>query len=52
MIDRCNLTVLLLLALGDLVGFLAEQGEIVASLPQPEESSTNAQRGWHLGGLD
>ncbi|QNG30649.1 arsenosugar biosynthesis radical SAM (seleno)protein ArsS [Synechococcus sp. LTW-R] len=45
-IDRCNLTVLLLPALGDLVGFLAEhQVEIVASLPQPEESSTNAQRG-------
>ena len=45
-IDRCNLTVLLLPALSDLVGFLAEhQVEIVASLPQPEETSTDAQRG-------
>ncbi|MFM7313708.1 MAG: radical SAM protein, partial [Cyanobium sp.] len=45
-IDRCNLTVLLLPALEDLAPFLAEQGvEIVASLPQPEEQSTDAQRG-------
>ena len=45
-IDRCNLTVLLLPALQDLAAFLAQQGvEIVASLPQPEEQSTDAQRG-------
>ena len=45
-IDRCNLTVLLLPALTDLAAFLAEQGvEIVASLPQPEENGTDAQRG-------
>ena len=45
-IDRCNLTVLLLPALQDLAAFLAEQQvEIVASLPQPEASSTDAQRG-------
>ncbi|MBM5790380.1 MAG: radical SAM/Cys-rich domain protein [Cyanobacteria bacterium M_surface_10_m1_298] len=45
-IDRCNLTVLLLPPLADLTGFLAEQQvEIVASLPQPEAGSTDAQRG-------
>ena len=45
-IDRCNLTVLLLPALADLAPFLAEQGvEIVASLPQPEAEATDAQRG-------
>jgi radical SAM/Cys-rich protein len=45
-IDRCNLTVLLLPALADLSTFLAEQQvEIVASLPQPEAGSTDAQRG-------
>ncbi|OUW29112.1 MAG: radical SAM protein [Synechococcus sp. TMED169] len=45
-IDRCNLTVLLLPALADLAPFLADQQvEIVASLPAPEELSTNAQRG-------
>jgi radical SAM/Cys-rich protein len=45
-IDRCNLTVLLLPALEDLAAFLAEQQvEIVASLPQPEAESTDAQRG-------
>ena len=45
-IDRCNLTVLLLPALADLAPFLAEQGvEIVASLPQPEAGSTDVQRG-------
>jgi radical SAM/Cys-rich protein len=45
-IDRCNLTVLLLPALRDLAAFLAEhEVEIVASLPQPEAESTDAQRG-------
>lgn len=45
-IDRCNLTVLLLPALKDLAAFLAEQQvEIVASLPQPEAGSTDTQRG-------
>jgi len=45
-IDRCNLTVLLLPALADLAGFLAEQHvEIVASLPNPEAAATDAQRG-------
>jgi radical SAM/Cys-rich protein len=45
-IDRCNLTVLLLPARRDLATFLAEQQvEIVASLPQPEPASTDAQRG-------
>ena len=45
-IDRCNLTVLLLPALSDLAPFLAEQGvEIVASLPQPDADGTDAQRG-------
>ena len=45
-IDRCNLTVLLLPALDDLAAFLAEQQvEIVASLPQPEPEATDAQRG-------
>lgn len=45
-IDRCNLTVLLLPALAELAPFLAEQQvEIVASLPQPEALSTDAQRG-------
>jgi len=45
-IDRCNLTVLLLPALADLAGFLAEQQvEIVASLPGPEALSTDRQRG-------
>jgi radical SAM/Cys-rich protein len=45
-IDRCNLTVLLLPALADLAPFLAEQGvEIVASLPQPEAGGTDQQRG-------
>ena len=45
-IDRCNLTVLLLPALKDLAAFLAEQQvEIVASLPQPDAQSTDAQRG-------
>jgi radical SAM/Cys-rich protein len=45
-IDRCNLTVLLLPALADLASFLAEnQVEIVASLPDPEAEATDAQRG-------
>ena len=45
-IDRCNLTVLLLPAMDNLATFLAEQQvEIVASLPQAERASTNAQRG-------
>lgn len=45
-IDRCNLTVLLLPALADLGAFLAGQGvEIVASLPDPEAGPTDAQRG-------
>jgi radical SAM/Cys-rich protein len=45
-IDRCNLTVLLLPALADLAPFLAEHGvEVVASLPQPEAAGTDAQRG-------
>ena len=45
-IDRCNLTVLLLPTLEDLAAFLAtQQVEIVASLPQPEARSTDAQRG-------
>ena len=45
-IDRCNLTVLLLPALADLAAFLAEhQVEIVASLPQPDAQSTDEQRG-------
>jgi radical SAM/Cys-rich protein len=45
-IDRCNLTVLLLPALHDLAPFLAEQRvEIVASLPQPDQEATDGQRG-------
>ncbi len=45
-IDRCNLTVLLLPALHDLAPFLAEQQvEIVASLPQPDAHATDGQRG-------
>jgi radical SAM/Cys-rich protein len=45
-IDRCNLTVLLLPALHDLAPFLAtQQVEIVASLPQPDEEATDGQRG-------
>ena len=45
-IDRCNLTVLLLPALDDLAAFLAaQQVEVVASLPQPEREATDAQRG-------
>ncbi len=45
-IDRSNLTVLLLPALADLAAFLADnQVEIVASLPAPEADGTDAQRG-------
>ena len=45
-IDRCNLTVLLLPALHDLAPFLAtQQVEIVASLPQPDADATDGQRG-------
>ena len=45
-IDRSNLTVLLLPALADLAAFLADhQVEIVASLPAPEANGTDAQRG-------
>ncbi len=45
-IDRCNLTVLLLPALGDLAGWLAGQGvEVVASLPIDDPVQTDAQRG-------
>jgi radical SAM/Cys-rich protein len=45
-IDRCNLTVLLLPSQQDLAGFLAtHQVEIVASLPYYRASQTDAQRG-------
>ena len=45
-IDRCNLTVLLLPAQADLAGFLAANNvEIIASLPYFLESQTDAQRG-------
>jgi radical SAM/Cys-rich protein len=45
-IDRCNLTVLLLQRCRDLPGWLAERGvEIVASLPHVRRRSTDAQRG-------
>jgi radical SAM/Cys-rich protein len=45
-IDRCNLTVLLLPSQQDLAGFLAShQVEIVASLPYYRASQTDAQRG-------
>ncbi len=44
--DRCNLTVLLLPSQADLVAFLAEHRvEIVASLPSYRSSQTDAQRG-------
>jgi radical SAM/Cys-rich protein len=44
--DRCNLTVLLLPSQADLADFLAEhQVEIVASLPSYRASQTDAQRG-------
>jgi radical SAM/Cys-rich protein len=45
-IDRCNLTVLLLPTLDDLAAWLADWGvEIVASLPAAEADATDAQRG-------
>jgi radical SAM/Cys-rich protein len=45
-IDRCNLTVLLIAGQRDLARFLAEHGvEIVASLPSFRPSGTDAQRG-------
>jgi radical SAM/Cys-rich protein len=45
-IDRCNLTVLLLPSQQDLAGFLtANQVEIIASLPYYRASQTDAQRG-------
>ncbi len=45
-LDRCNLTVLLLPSQQDLAGFLAaHQVEIVASLPYYRASQTDAQRG-------
>lgn len=45
-IDRCNLTVLLLAAQRDLVDFLADrQVEIVASVPSFRAPGTDAQRG-------
>ena len=45
-IDRCNLTVLLLAAQADLPEFLARyQVEVIASLPYYRASQTDAQRG-------
>src|SRR5712691_1965133 len=45
-IDRCNLTVLLLPAQGDLAAFLAQHRvEVIASLPYFRASQTDAQRG-------
>jgi radical SAM/Cys-rich protein len=45
-LDRCNLTVLLVPSLRDLPSWLADRGvEIVASLPHPRKRSTDAQRG-------
>ncbi len=45
-LDRCNLTVLLVPSLRDLPEWLAERGvEIVASLPHVRKRSTDAQRG-------
>ncbi len=45
-IDRCNLTVLLLPKLADLPEWLAERGvEVVCSLPHHRARSTDAQRG-------
>src|SRR5215472_12465177 len=44
--DRCNLTVLLLPAQADLAEFLARQGvEVIASLPYYRSAQTDAQRG-------
>ena len=45
-IDRCNLTVLLLAAQADLAEFLAQHKvEVIASLPYYRASQTDAQRG-------
>jgi radical SAM/Cys-rich protein len=45
-IDRCNLSVLLIPSQADLVGFLARhEVEIIASLPSFSPSQTDAQRG-------
>ena len=45
-IDRCNLTVLLLPAQRDLLGFLREHRvEVIASLPSFRAAGTDAQRG-------
>jgi radical SAM/Cys-rich protein len=45
-IDRCNLSVLLLQGQADLVDFLARHGvEVTASLPAPRKAGTDAQRG-------
>jgi radical SAM/Cys-rich protein len=45
-IDRCNLTVLLLRSCSDLPEFLAERGvELVCSLPNYRRRNTDAQRG-------
>jgi len=45
-VDRCNLTVLLLPAQADLVSFLASRRvEVTASLPSFRSSGTDAQRG-------
>ncbi|HVP40006.1 MAG TPA: radical SAM protein, partial [Candidatus Saccharimonadales bacterium] len=45
-IDRCNLTVLLLAPQADLVDFLAgHQVEVIASLPSFRAAGTDAQRG-------
>jgi radical SAM/Cys-rich protein len=45
-IDRCNLTVLLLPSMKDLPAWLAEQGvEVVCSLPHYRQRNTDAQRG-------
>ena len=45
-IDRCNLTVLLVPSQGDLVGFLREhEVELIASLPSFRPAGTDAQRG-------
>jgi radical SAM/Cys-rich protein len=44
--DRCNLTVLLLPRFRDLPGWMAERGvEVVASLPHCRKLNTDAQRG-------
>jgi radical SAM/Cys-rich protein len=45
-IDRCNLTVLLVRSQGDLADFLAEHRvEVIASLPSFRAAGTDAQRG-------